>query len=488
MNVRLKKWMSSAAAALLATTLMFAPVQANAEQERTIIDESIYDLLIDRYFNGSGENDQEVNTQDIEVFAGGDFAGLISRGDHVINLGYTMISIGSVFPTERYDGSMVTTYEGFEPHFGTEEEFREVLTYYKGKDIGVMVDFPLSNVSPNHEWAQANPDWVAGNADGQVQFDLNNVAVKQALTERIVAFVEAYNIQGLRLTGIETADTAFLNEIIAAVKAVKDIYVIANSESAADFDAQFRDDFADILSESYKNVDLPATDVVKYAEADGKPTLNAFDTIWSDRITVAITSPEGNGYPPNRLPLAFAATLFMPGVPLTTYGSEIGMNGVAGAESHQLYNFKTNEELIEQIADMQYLRNSSWTLRNGDFEVLENKDGYLVLKRSSEEETWIVVINNTAMTQRINIPVDMLGEKKEVRGMFESEIIRTNTEGFYPIILDREKVEIYQVIDEKGFNTSYIVALGIVYVLFTAFVIIVVKRGRKRRAEQDAAK
>lgn len=487
--MRLKKWISTAAAAaLMATTLAFTPVQADEKQERTMIDESIYDLLIDRYFNGSGTNDQDVNTLDIEAFAGGDFAGLISRGDHLINLGYTMISIGSVFPTERYDGSMVTTYEGFEPHFGTEEEFQDVLTYYRGKNTGVMVDFPMSNVSPNHEWAKANPNWVAGNTNGQVQFDLTNADVQKAMKDRIVKFVETYDIQGLRLTGIESADTAFLNEVIAAVKAVKDIYVIANSESDADFDAAFRADLADILTNAYKNYDLSAADVVKYAEAGGKPSLNAFDTIWSDRITLAITSPEGNDYPPNRLPLAVAATLFMHGVPMTTYGSEIGMNGAAGPEAHQLYNFKTNDELIKQISDMQYLRNSSWTLRNGDFKVLENKDGLLVMKRSSEDETWIIMINNTAVTQRVDVPVAEIGEKKEIRGMFESEIMRANPDGHYPIILDREKVEIYQVIDEKGFNTSYIVALAIVYVLFTAFVVIVVKRGRKRRAQQDAMK
>lgn len=487
--MRLKKWISTAAAAaLMATTLAFVPVQADEKQERTIIDESIYDLLIDRYFNGSGANDQDVNTKDIEAFAGGDFKGLISRGDHLINLGYTIISIGSVFPTERYDGSMVTTYEGFEPHFGTEEEFLEVLTYYKGKNVGVMVDFPMSNVSPNHEWAKANPSWVSSTNNGQVQFDLTNKDVQKALKERIVKFVESYDIQGLRLTGIESANSAFLNEVIEAVKEVKDIYIISNSESDANFDAKFREDFASILANSYKNYDLSATDVVKYAEADGKPTLNTFDTIWSDRITLAITSPEGNDYPPNRLPLAYGATLFIPGVPLTTYGSEIGMNGTAGPEAHQLYNFKTDEELIDQIANMQYLRNSSWTLRNGDFKVLENKDGYLVFKRSSEEETWLVVVNNTAVTQQIDISTEELGENKEIRGMFESEIIRLNSDGHYPVILDREKIEIYQVIDEKGFNTSYIIALGFVYVLFTAFVVMVVKRGRKRRAEQDALK
>jgi len=482
--LRLKKWFGTAVASvLLASTITFAPVQA--EEERTIIDESIYDLLIDRYFNGSGENDQNVNTKDIEQFAGGDFSGLVSRGDHLVELGYSIISIGSVFPTEKYDGSMVTSYEGFEPHFGTEDEFKEVLTYYKGKDIGVMVDFPLSNVSANHEWVVANPTWVVETADGKAQFDLQNSDVQKALKEQIVAFVSTYDLQGIRLTNIKGASVEFLNDVIKLIKDENpNIYVLTNSESDANFDANFHSDMPKTMADAYKNVDLDASLVTKYAKLDKKPSLLNFDTVWSDRITSAITSPEGNDYPPNRLPLAYAATLFMPGVPVTTYGSEIGMNGVAGAEAHQLYNFKTDEELIEKISNMQYLRNSSWTLRNGDFEVLENKDGFLVFKRQSDEETWIVVINNTSITNRINLSTDLIGEGKEVRGMFESEIIRTNEDGYYPIILDREMVEVYQVIDERGINVSYVVALGIVYILFTAFVVIVVKRGRKRRAEQ----
>lgn len=482
--MRFKKWFGTAATSvLLASTLAFSPVQA--EEERTIIDESIYDVLIDRYFNGVGDNDQNVNTKDIEQFAGGDFKGLISRGDHIVKLGYTMLSIGSVFPTEKYDGSMITSYEGFEPHFGTEEEFKEVLTYYEGKNIGVIIDFPLSNVSVNHDWVEANPTWIADKTNEKVKFDLENLDVQTALKEQILSFVSTYDIQGIRLTNIEGASTEFLNELIKEIKDNNsNLYVLANSESEASFDANFHSDMPKIMADAYKNVDLDASQVTKYVGLDERPSILNFDTIWSDRITLAITSPEGNNYPPNRLPLVYAATLFMPGVPVTTYGSEIGMNGIAGAEAHQLYNFKTDEELIEKISNMQQLRNSSSTLRDGDFEVLENKDGFLVFKRQSDKETWIIVINNTSITNRINISTDVIGEGKEVRGMFDSEIIRTNEEGYYPIILDREMVEVYQVIDERGINVSYVVALGIVYLLFTAFVIIVVKRGRKRRAEQ----
>ena len=68
--------------------------------------------------------------------------------------------------------------------------------------------------------------------------------------------------------------------------------------------------------------------------------------------------------------------------------------------------------------------------------------------------------------------------------MFESEIIRANKDGNYTIILDREMVEVYQVIDERGINMSYIVALGLVVVIYTIFMVAVMKRGKKRRAEQ----
>lgn len=492
--MRFKKWISTAAAGvLLAMSFSIAPMQA--EETRTIADESIYDVLVDRYFNGSGANDENVDTQDPTQFAGGDFAGLISRGDHIIDMGYTVLSIGSVFPTEKYDGSLVTSYSEFEPHFGTSDEFIEMIKFFNDKDIEVMVDFPLTNVSENHEWVQdaSKQPWVAGTKDGLAQFNLENTDFQAALKAAVVEFVSTYEVGGIRLTHLDGADTAFVNELIGAIKEVdKDIYVISNEESDADFDADFHAETPAIFSESYKNVDLPASEATKYVEGvvegETKPSQLMIDSIWTDRFTYAVMSDEGNHYPPNRLPLAYAATLLMPGVPVIQYGTEIGMNGEAGPESHQLYNFKTDEELIDFIKNLQSLRNDSETLRHGDFEVLKNEDGFLAFKRQSEKEAWIVVINNTSITNRIDLTTDVIGEGKELRGMFESDIIRANKEDNYPVILDRESVEVYQVIDETGINMSYVIALAIVYILFTIFVVLVVKRGRKRRAAQDAQK
>lgn len=493
-NLRFKKWIGAAAASvLLAMSFSAAPIQA--EEERTIADESIYDVLVDRYFNGSGANDKNVDTQDPTQFAGGDFAGLISRGDHIKEMGYTVLSVGSVFATEKYDGSSVTSYTELEPHFGTAEEFSDMIKYFHDKDIKVMVDFPLTNVSANHEWVQdaSKKAWVAGTADGKAQFALENADFQGALKKAIVDFVSTYKVDGIRLTNINGADTAFVNELISAIKEVhKNIYVISNEESDADFDADFHADIAALFSESYKNVDLSSSEVTKYVqgitEGNIKPSQLMIDSIWTDRFTYAVMSDEGNHYPPNRLPLAYAASLLMPGVPVTQYGTEIGMNGKVGPESHQLYNFKTDEELIDFIKNLQTLRNDSATLRHGKFEVLKNEDGFLVFKRQSEKESWIVVLNNTSITNRIDLSTNVIGEGKELRGMFENDIIRVNKEGNYPVILDRESIEVYQVIDETGINMSYVITLAIVYILFTIFVVMVVKRGRKRRAAQDMKK
>ena len=336
--MKFKKWISATAASLLfATSLSVAPMQA--EEARTIADESIYDLLVDRYFNGSGQNDENVNTKDPTQFAGGDFAGLVSRGENIAKLGYTIVSIGPVFATEKYDGSMPTSYTELDPHFGTAEELTAVIDYFNDKDMKVMVDFPLSNVSANHEWA-TNAGWVTSTANGQVQFDLENPDVQVALKNALVEFISTYDFRGVRLTNINGASEAFLNELIEAVKDVDDaIYVIANGESNANFDADFHEDTHTLFKEAYKDVDLSTESVTKYVDSGDKPSQLFMDSIWTNRFTYDVME-TGNEYPPNRLPLAYVATLLMPGVAVTQYGTEIAMNGVAGPESHQYFNFR----------------------------------------------------------------------------------------------------------------------------------------------------
>lgn len=485
--MKFTKWICTIAATVLVATLTVTPM-VSAVETKTIADESIYDLLVDRYFNGTSANDFDANSQDPTQFNGGDFVGIIQQLSQISKMGFTIISLGSIFPTEKYDGSLVTTYRGLEPRFGTEEEFVSLINTLKNNKMKTMIDFPLSNVSENHEWVKdsTKAHWILETNNGQVRWDLTNEDVQQALIEEIVQFVSTYDVGGVRLTNLDGASIDFLNELIEAIKEVDEtLYVISNDESDANFDASYFDDTYQIYRSIYKNVDqdssLQLVNLEPFINGEGKPTQLMFDHINSDRFVMDVEA-----HPPTRAKLAMASTLLLPGLPIMQYGTEIAMNGQVGPESHQIYNFKTDAELVDFIKNIQTLRNSSDTLRNGDFELITNDNGLLSFMRSSEDEKWIVVINNTGQTQRVDISSEMVGEGKELQAMLESEVVRVNDEGAYPIVLDREIVEIYQVIDERGINVTYVIALGIVYIIFIAFIIAIIKKSKRKNTANNS--
>lgn len=482
--MKISKWLSAAAAGALLTTFLLNPLNASAEWNANIEDESIYDLLVDRFFNGSGQNDFNVDTQDHTAFNGGDFQGLISKKSYIEKMGFSIISIGSVFDTNTYDGRSVTSYEKLEEHFGTEEELQQVITSFKKSDMRIMVDFPLSELSNQHEWFAngANSAWIASAVNGYVKIDLANSEVQQALKEALTNFVKKFEVS-IRLTNIEGADESFLNELIQIVKTERpQSYVITNEVSSANFDAQYDDQMIERQRNIFKTVDQDSSDIVIHTGSQ-PITQVMIDSPWSDRF-VLYGEKEGM-YPPTRVRMAALSSLLIPGLPVMQYGTEIAMNGTAGSEAHQLYNFKTDTELMDQISNVQLLLNSSDTLRKGNFEVLSNENGYLAFLRTSDTEQWLVVINNTSRTKKVVLSEEKIGKDKKIVSILNPENVRADKNGNYSVILDREMVEIYHIQDDTGINISYIIALGLVYILFTIFVVLIIKRGKVRRAEQD---
>ncbi|MFC5558408.1 alpha-amylase family glycosyl hydrolase [Ureibacillus thermophilus] len=487
--MKLKKWIQTTAMATLLFASVMTPV-ASAEESRSIADESIYDLLVDRYFNGTNKNDDssKTNPKDLSQFAGGDFQGIKDRFSQIQDMGFTILSLGSIFATETYDGSSVTSYQTIEPNFGTEEEFKELVEYVKDHGMSVMVDFPLTNVSENHEWAKdaSKASWILKRENGKVQWNLNNKDVQQALIDAVVDFVSAYDLDGVRLTNIVGADTEFLNDVIAAIKSIDDsIYVISNSESDANFDAKYYDEVSDIFRYAFKNVDEDTANLMKYFDAFAKGETDVPTQIMIDHLNTDRFLYTAEIYPPTRLKMVLGASLLLPGVPVMSYATEIAVNGQKGPEAHQLYNFKTDTELKDYIGNILTLRNESETLRNGEFKMIQNEDGLIVFQRKSDKENWIIIANNTSKRQKIEIPKELVGENKEIRGTLEGEIFREGDDGVFRIIQDRETVEMYQVIDEQGINISYMIALALVYIIFIAFVIALIKRGKRKHKNQS---
>lgn len=476
--MKLNRWFGLVVSVVLLLSVL-NPVGASAIENRTLEDESIYDLLVDRYFDGNVNNNEDVDTQNPSAFNGGDYAGIIDRIDYIAEMGFTMMSLGSIFSTETYDGSRVLDYEKLEPHFGSEEEFAKMIEVAHEKKVGVLADFPFNGVSENHVWIKDGLFTGIPATDGRVNWDHSDVLVKEALKNAVLAFVEKYDLDGIRFTNLGEFDTSYVNEVIAAVKEVKpDMYVFSTEFFEADFDAVPNNDKIDVLKQAFVGIDTDTSPLALFEEGT-EPGFIQFDTLTGPRFTFDMV--EKRMFPPTRWKFAAAALFTLPGIPVMTYGTEIAVNGKEAPETHPIANFKTDMELNEYIRDLNILRNKSAALRLGDFELLHNEDGFLVYTRSNDEETWVIALNNTTSVSNFEIPSEVLGENKVLRGVLDSDRVREGKDGIFRIVLEREVAELYIVEEDKGFNTAYLIVSILIYVLLFGFLYVVWKRGKRTR-------
>lgn len=473
-----EKWISAILIVVLLISLV-NPVAAKGKN--SLQDEIIYDLLVDRYFNKVIQNDYEVDSRDLTAFNGGDFKGLTSEMQYIKDMGFTMVSIGPVFATATYDGKKVIDYQQFERHFGTEEEFQEAIDKIHELDMKVIIDLPTQGVSKNHIWNKENPQWFTENEDGTMALDTTNSEAQKKLIDRFSGFVKEYEIDGIRLQTADQLDENFIIHFSKAIKSIRDVYIISDLEMASQsgLDAVVKSGIEDDLRNSYKNFDSLSTTSPDFEEtAEGQ--LTRVDSLLSARFTSNIVAARG--FPPMRWNLLMFQVLTMPGIPIVQYGSEIAVNGSAPPESHPILNMGVDDELIDHITSLTSLRNKSEALQTGETEVLHEKDGWLVYKRSNKEESWIIAINNSSSTKSLTIPAEVIGDDKEMRGLFENNVVRQNDDGTYQITLDRELGEAFNVIEQKGFNQAYITALILLYTLFLSFLLLAWRRGRKRNS------
>lgn len=466
------------ASAVLLLSVLY-PTGAFADSDRSLQDESIYDLLVDRFNNGNYENDENIDVKDLSAFTGGDFAGIVSRLNYIVEMGFTLISVGPVFSTATYDGNEVLDYEKLEPRFGTAKELTEMIEALEEKELGVIADFPLNGVSENHVWVKDESLASTSNGDGTVNWDTSDDKVKATLKNTIVSFAKEYDLAGIRLTQLGNFDEAFLNEVIAALKEANDeLYVLSNEASTANFDSAPNVEKMEALKQAYVQVD-PVTSPLSLFEDKAETDLIQFDDLVGARFTYEMF--QLRMFPPTRWKLAAVPLFTLPGVPVMPYGSEIAVNGKEAPESHPIVNFKTDMELYDYISDLNTLRNQSETLRNGDFEILHNADGFTVFTRTSEEETWVIALNNTSETASLEISEEIIGDNKRLRGLLDSDMIRQSKDGKYRLVLEREVAEVYIADEDKGFNTLYLIASILIYTLFLGFLFTIWRRGKKAK-------
>ena len=105
----------------------------------------IYHLLIDR-FNGGWQTPPKSEN----VFCGGNLQGVINKLDYIKELGFNAVMLSPIFKTANYHGYHTLNFDEVDPHYGTWEDYQQLLDLAHDKGMRIICDFV-----PNHCWYQA---------------------------------------------------------------------------------------------------------------------------------------------------------------------------------------------------------------------------------------------------------------------------------------------------------------------------------------------
>ncbi|MBE7126948.1 MULTISPECIES: alpha-amylase family glycosyl hydrolase [Bacillus] len=432
-GMRVKKiWTKELFICFCLAVILFVPVHTFAEEKREWRDEVIYSIMIDRFNNGESKNDKQLDVGNLEGYQGGDIRGIIKRLDYIKEMGFTTIMLSPLFESEKYDGLSVRNFQKVNEHFGTENDVKELVNEAHKKGMKVVFQFP---------------------------YEEN----EQQLIDSMKWWIKEVDLDGSYVIHSEKKPRAFWDEVQKDLQKVKKDFHIMTKED---------NEYYKKIVESFSKADMS---VKPLYDVSGKE--EEFATFLDNQETkrFARIAKENMYYPPSRLKLAITYLLTSPGIPNFYYGTEIALDGGDAPDNRRLMDFKSDEKFMQHITKLGELRQARPSLRRGTFELLYDKDGMSILKRKYKDEVTLVAINNTKETQKVSLPVSAIGEKQELRGLLEDEIIREENGKFY-LVLKREESNVYKVSEETGVNWLFISLIVGVNVLFIAFLIAVKKK------------
>ncbi|WP_242216239.1 alpha-amylase family glycosyl hydrolase [Bacillus cereus group sp. BfR-BA-01351] len=412
--------------------VLFVPIHTFADEKREWRDEVIYSIMIDRFNNGEPKNDKQLEVGNLEGYQGGDIRGIIKRMDYIKKMGFTTVMLSPLFESVKYDGLDVRNFQKINEHFGTENDVKELVQEAHAKGMKVVFQFPLGE---NEQQVIDSMKWWIKEVDLDASYVIHS----------------------------EKKSPAFWDDVQKDMQVIKKDFRVMTKE-----DSEYNEKIVDAFSKADVSV-KPLYDVSK-KDGAAATFLDNQDTKRFARI-----AKENMNYPPSRLKLALTYLLTTPGIPNFYYGTEIALDGGGTPDNRRLMDFKSDEKFMQHITKLGELRQARPSLRRGTFELLYDKDGMSVLKRKYKDEVTVVAINNTRETQKVALPASAIGEKQELRGLLEDEIIREENGKFY-LVLKREESNVYKVNGETGVNWLFISLIVGVNVLFIAFLIMVKKR------------
>lgn len=411
-----------------------------------------YQIFPERFCNGNPNNNpegvlpwKEEGKVTNREFYGGDLKGICNKIPYLKDLGITGIYLTPINLSPSCHKYDTTDYEMIDPHFGTEEEFIELVDCAHQAGIRIMLDgvfnhsgkdfAPWQDVckkGPESEyfdwffvnkWPFDENTWNAKNgdyytfafADNMPKLNTNNPKVQEYFLSVCEKWVTKYKVDGIRLDVANEVSHTFCKKLRDRMKAISpDIYILGEiwHDSIAwlrgdEFDAVMNYPLAASMKDFWLEKDATNDDFemtvnrlfTRYMQQTNDVLFNLLDSHDTKRLRSQV-SGEGEFY--QLLAILFA----MPGSPCIYYGTEILMEGDFDPDCRRCMPWKKIEagefdESISIVKQLIALRKKEDLMRSRNFHFprsYENKrviqflkagwgnDGIEVLLNCSDEK------------------------------------------------------------------------------------------------------
>ncbi len=449
----------------------------------------LYSLMVDRFLDGNSCNNKKLHIPevlDIVDYQGGDFAGVTKKikEGFFSDLGITTIWLSPIAQNPwdawgyyEFDGkpckykdingdqpsyTKFSAYHGYWPiyitaieqRFGTEDEFRKLLSTAHDHDINVILDYVANHMHISSPTLQAHPDWMTDSIlpDGRRNFelwdeqrlttwfdshipslDLEREDVYSPLTDSALYWLEHYDIDGFRHDACKHIPECYWRTLTKKIKTRmpdKDVWMIGETYGNADLissyvktgmlNAQFdfniyhtainvfgrnysMHNLADVIHESLTTYGSHHTmgnisgnhDKARFISlAGGALSWNEDhkEAGWTRYVGIGDTA---TAYKKSILLEVLNMTL--PGVPCIYQGDEYAEFGANDPDNRHMLRFDNysplEENFLKQVKDLIRLRRSEMALIYGDYIPVYVDDDVLCFDRTYMNRTIRVILN-----------------------------------------------------------------------------------------------
>ncbi|MCL2053244.1 MAG: DUF1653 domain-containing protein [Oscillospiraceae bacterium] len=352
---------------------------------------------------------------------------------HIKSLNMNAVYFGPVFESVEH-GYDTNDYYTIDKRLGTNEDFKEVCDALHENGIKVVLDGVFNHVGRDHAafvdlqkngQASKYKDWFAGlnfgarspygdsfSYDGWnghynlVKLDLHNQGAAEHLLQAVKAWVDEFDIDGIRFDAADCLPDGFIKQICSFARGLKPDFWLMGEIIHGDYSRWANNDMFDSVTnyQCYKGIYSAHNDKNYFEIAHNieqgislkRYLYNFLDNHDVSRLTSVLKSP-------GLAECCYTMMYMMYGVPSVYYGSEWGLPGVKtrGADADlpvrpelSLDDIKKGDgKLMSHIAALGKIRIENPAVQSGKYSTIELRNQTFLFMREKDGSQVYIALN-----------------------------------------------------------------------------------------------